>query len=432
MKKGSFAALSPLLALLLALPLGGCMRVSLAPDGDPAPARPEPAPDVVTLEFLHTYSDIETKVFLDEVLPLFHRQYPHIRIDAVRKDHTDQLKDTVLAAVADNKAPDVMRMDIVWVPEFAKRRALTDVSALPGFADIRDQFIGSLIQTNTFQGKVYGLPVNANTRAAIFNKTLLREAGLDAPPATFDELVEAARRLKATRPDAYGIGICCSNGWGSLPYFWTLGGTLTDDSYTRATGYLNGEGSLAALAKLKAWLDEGLVSPSITGGMPGTWDGILKGQLLMIDDAHWFYTVNETGPNRELLSNVVSVPFPDDVRVGTSVLGGENLVLFEGSEHKQEAWTFMRWMTTEEPQRLMAETGLIPTIKHLQAMNQNPLFTPYLEQLSNARPRPPVPAWTDIEDVFARMLERIMTGEQPVAEAADEAAAAIDRLLAEP
>ncbi|HZG55013.1 extracellular solute-binding protein [Paenibacillus sp.] len=417
--------------LLAALSLSACMRVSLAPDDAPPAPAPEAAPHVATLEFWHTYSDLETKVFLEQVLPLFHRQYPHIRIDAVRKDYTDQLKDTVLAAVADNKAPDVMRMDIIWVPEFAKRGALSDVSALPGFQDIRGQFIGSLIQTNQYKGSYYGLPVNANTRAAIFNTRLLREAGLDAPPATFDELADAARRLKRTHPDAYGIGICCSNGWGSLPYFWTLGGELTDDAYARATGYLNGEGSRAALSKLKAWLDEGIVSPSITGGTPGTWDGILKGQLLMIDDAHWFYTVNETGPNRPLLADVVSSPFPDDVRVGTSVLGGENLVLFESSGNKQEAWTFMRWMTTEEPQRLMAETGLIPTIKHLQAKNDNPLFATYLEQLSDARPRPPVPAWTDIEDVFARMIERIMTGEQSVEAATDEAAKRIDALLRE-
>jgi len=425
----SFVALT---AVIGAWMLSACMQVSLAPDEAAPQARSDEAAGVVTLEFWHTYSELETELFEEQVLPAFHRQYPHIRIDAERQDFTDQLKDTVMAAVADNKPPDVMRMDIIWVPEFAKRGVLADISALPGFADIREQFIGSLIQTNYYQGRYYGLPVNANTRTALFNMNLLREAGLTAPPSTFDELVDAARTLKLARSDAYGIGICCSNGWGTLPYFWTLGGSLTDEGYTRASGYLNGEASKAALAKLKAWYDEGVISPSITGGMPGTWDGILKGQLLMIDDAHWFYTVNGTGANRGLLDDIVSVPFPSDVRVGTSVVGGENLVMFASSAHKQEAWTFIRWMTTEEPQRLMAETGLIPTIKHLESMNQNPLFTSYLEQLGTALPRPPVPAWTDIEDVFARMIERIMTGEQSVSEAVDEAARLIDRLLSEP
>ena len=79
----------------------------------------------------------------------------------------------------------------------------------------------------------------------------------------------------------------------------------------------------------------------------------------------------------------------------------------------------------------MSETGLIPTIKNLQGKNQNPIFDVYLEQLDHANPRPPVPAWTKIEDVFARMLERILTDEQTITEAVDEAAIIIDGLLLE-
>lgn len=174
-----------------------------------------------------------------------------------------------------------------------------------------------------------------------------------------------------------------------------------------------------------------MISPSIIGGEPGTWDGILKGQLLMIDEPHWFYTVNETGPNKELLQGVEIGLLPSDVNIGTSVIGGENLVLFDKSPFKKEAWQFIQWMVTEEPQKIMSETGLIPTIKNLQGKNRNPIFDVYLDQLDRANPRPPVPAWTEIEDVFARMLERILTDEQTITEAVDEAAVIIDALLME-
>ncbi|MDQ6423129.1 extracellular solute-binding protein [Paenibacillus sp. LHD-117] len=432
--------------LLVAAALAGCMRASLAPEIDgERTENGDVGKYAVELEYWHTYSDLEQEVFLAKVLPLFEKQYPHIRVNAVRKDYTDQFKDTLLFAVADNKQPDVMRMDIVWVPEFAKKEALAELSGMPGFKAIKDTFIGSLIQTNMYKGGYYGLPVNANTRAAIYNKTLLREAGLTEPPTTFEELEAAAERLRASKPEAYGIGVCCSNGWGMLPYFWTLGGELTDPQYTKASGYLNGEGSRAALSRMKDWLDRGIVSRSVLGEVPGTWDGILKGQLMMIDDAHWFHTVNATGPNKELLDDVVIGLFPGSgqaggqgaaaadadgkAATGTSVIGGENLVLFEQSEHKQEAWEFIRWMTSEEPQRIMAETGLIPTIQGLENSVPNPIFKPYLEQLKRAKPRPPVPNWTAIDEEFARMVERIMAGELTVEAATDQAAVQIDGLL---
>ncbi|QNK58813.1 extracellular solute-binding protein [Paenibacillus sp. PAMC21692] len=423
-----------MLLILATVTLAGCMRPSLAP-GELAEQEPEgdAARYAVELEYWHTYSDLEQEVFLEKVLPLFEKQYPHIRINAVRKDQTDQFKDTLLFAVADNKQPDVMRMDIVWVPEFAKKEALEELSGMPGFDAIKDTFIGVLIQTNVYKGGYYGLPVNANTRAALYNKKLLEAAGLSAPPSTFEELEAAAERLRAVLPDAYGIGVCCSGGWGMLPYFWSLGGEMTNPEYTKASGYLNSEASRAALSRMKDWMDRGIMSRSILGEVPGTWDGILKGQLLMIDDAHWFHTVNATGPNKELLDDVVIDLFPglESGSGGISVIGGENLVMFEQSSHKQEAWEFIRWMTSEEPQRIMAETGLIPTIQGIENNVTNPLLAPYLEQLGQARPRPPVPNWTAIDEEFARMVERILAGEMSVGEATDRAAARIDELLLE-
>ncbi|WP_214627697.1 extracellular solute-binding protein [Paenibacillus agaridevorans] len=423
-----------MLLILATVTLAGCMRPSLAP-GELAEQEPEGDTSryAVELEYWHTYSDLEQEVFLEKVLPLFEKQYPHIRINAVRKDQTDQFKDTLLFAVADNKQPDVMRMDIVWVPEFAKKEALEELSGMPGFDAIKDTFIGVLIQTNVYKGGYYGLPVNANTRAALYNKKLLEAAGLSEPPSTFEELEAAAERLRAVLPDAYGIGVCCSGGWGMLPYFWSLGGEMTNPEYTKASGYLNGEASRAALNRMKDWMDRGIMSRSILGEVPGTWDGILKGQLLMIDDAHWFHTVNATGPNKELLDDVVIGLFPglESGSGGISVIGGENLVMFEQSSHKQEAWEFIRWMTSEEPQRIMAETGLIPTIQGIENNVTNPLLAPYLEQLGQARPRPPVPNWTAIDEEFARMVERILAGEMSVEEATDRAAARIDELLLE-
>ncbi|QGQ97975.1 extracellular solute-binding protein [Paenibacillus psychroresistens] len=417
-----FKSMIMLLSILL---LVSCTNSSLVSDNNPPSSEDVDQRD--TIEFWHTYSDIETKVFEEHILPLFEQEYPNIKIHATRLDYTDQLKNNILASVADNKQPDVMRIDIKWVPELAKYGVLAELSELEDFNQLKERFIGFLLSTNEYHGKYYGLPVNATTKAAVYNLKLLKEAGLSEPPSTFDELIQAVKYLQTKHSDVYGIGICCTEGWGTLPYFWTLGGNLTDDKFTKTDGYLNSEASIRAITTLKMWYDQRIIGPSILRGEPGNWDGVLKGKLLMIDEAHWFHIVNSTGDNKDLLKDTIIAKFPSGVRAGTSIIGGENLIMFKDSKQREQAWTFMKWMMTEQPQKILAETGLIPTIKDV--VNNNPMFTPYLEQLNNALPRPPVSVWDDMDKVYTRMMERILTNEQPIKAAIDEAVLKIDAML---
>ncbi len=418
-------------SLAIAALLAGCASRSLLPGeaGKKQAPASKPSDSKIVLEYWHTYSELEEAVFREKLLPLFESEYPDIEVNAVRKDYTEQLKTNIVAAAADRKQPDVMRLDMIWVPELARLGVLEALSGLEGFQAVKERFIGSLIETNRYKDSYYGLPVNANTKAAIFNMRLLKEAGLQSPPQSFEELLEAHKRLAASHPNLSSIGICCTGAWGTLSYFWTFGGKLTDEGYRRATGYLDSPESIAAIKQMKLWYDQGIISPSIITGEPGTWDGMLKGELLMIDEAHWFYTVNSSGENKELLQDTVLSLFPRHNNEGTSVIGGENLVLFTNSANKEAAWRFIRWMMTEEPQRIMAETGLIPTIKQMEISNPNEWYIPYLKQLDKAMPRPPVSTWTQIDDEYSRMIERILSDELPLEEAVRSSAERIDQLL---
>jgi multiple sugar transport system substrate-binding protein len=386
--------------------------------------------NITVLELWHTYSDIETIVFETQVLPLFEEKFPHIKINAKRQDYTEQLNNNVLASVADNKQPDLMRMDMIWVPQFAKNGALVNLSEMKDFTDIKSRFIGTLIETNLYKDKYYGLPVNANTKTAIYNKNLLMEAGFSEPPETFQQVIDITKKLKQNNADLYGIGICCSSAWGIMPYYWTFGGKISDEKFERASGYLDSPESIAALEKIYNLYQEGIISPAILGEEPGSWDGVFKGKVFMIEEAHWFFTVNSNGENKDFLEDMIIGQFPNDVITGTSIIGGESLVLFKASKHREEAWEFMKWMVTELPQTIMAETGLIPTINDVKNKNENPLLTPYLEQLNNARPRPTVSTWTEIDKEFAKMIERILTNEQSLEDAVLHTTAQIDKLLA--
>jgi len=386
----------------------------------------------VTIEYWHTYSDSEEKVLLEKIKPKFESEHPNIELKLTRMPY-EGLKDQVIAAVAGDAAPDLMRMDIIWVPELASKGALKKLSDLPGFDDVKSAVFDSPMQTNIFKGEYYGVPLNTNTKVAIYNADTLKEAGLDQAPATMDELVQAARNLKSQGKQ--GIGVSSIGAWGVLPYFWSLGGKVTNDDYSQVEGYLNSPASIEALETIVSWNNEGLVIPALLGGEPGSWDGLKSGQYMMIDDGPWFFSIllGDAENTFNPLDKTVRAQLPAGPGGSVSVVGGENLVTFANSKHPEEAWTFMKWMLGKEPQQIMVEAGMVPTNREAaQAIDpgQNPYIGTYIEQLNTALPRTPIPQWGEMETIFNLSLEKAIRGDQTAADALNEAVKQINAILA--
>ncbi|WBL14597.1 extracellular solute-binding protein [Sutcliffiella sp. NC1] len=384
------------------------------------------------IEYWHTYSDQEEVVLTDKIKPMFEEAHPDIELKLTRMPY-EGLKQQVIAGVSGNAAPDLMRMDIVWTSEFAQIGALQDLSGYEGFENVKNSVFEAPMATNFYDGKYYGLPVNTNTKIAIYNKQLLEKAGLSEAPETMDELVKAAEAAKTVGSKG-GIGVGGSFAWGFLPYFWSLGGTLTNDVFTQFDGYINSPESIAAVETMAGWHNDGLTAPSILGGEPGTWDGMQNHEYLMIDDGPWFFSIlmNEEGNKFDALNDTVRGLIPAGDGGSRSVIGGENLVIFANSKHPEEAWTFAKWMLTEEPQKLMAETGLIPT--NIDAANdpaflENPFIQEYVTQLETALPRTPIPQWSEIEAVINLNFEKVIRGEMDAKAAMDDAARQAEALL---
>lgn len=390
------------------------------------------AADRVVIEYWHTYSDAEERVLLDEIKPLFEEEYPHIELSITRMPY-EGLKQQVIAGVAGDAAPDLMRMDIVWVPEFAQMGALKKVSDLDGFEAIRNQVFEGPLETNQYNGEYYGLPLNTNTKVAIYNKNLMEELGITSPPKTFAELEELSKQLVAAGHQP-GIGISGTGAWSVLPYFWSLGGRLTNDDYTRIEGEMNSPESVQALETIVRWHEQGLVAPTILGGEPSTWDGMQNHEYFMIDDGPWFYSIleAEADDDFDVMRDTVRALMPAGDGGSRSVIGGENLVIFTNSKHPEEAWTFVQWMLSEEPQKRMGKTGMIPTniaAATAPELLDIPFIAEYVEQLETALPRTPVPQWGEIETIFNLAVEKAVRGAEGAQQVLDEAAAQAQELL---
>ena len=154
---------------------------------------------------------------------------------------------------------------------------------------------------------------------------------------------------------------------------------------------LNGPGTVAAVTKLKEWLDKGFLSPSILGGGTATSDQFGNAQTATIVEGPW-------------MPGIFANQFPDlsfeyaPIRPARMAARRSWVARTSSSSTtrtmKDAALAFTRFMLSEEAQRLMGTTGQMPVLTSLIGDAALPDFFPtFMQQLETAKARTPVPSW---------------------------------------
>ncbi|MEI0739730.1 extracellular solute-binding protein [Paenibacillus sp. JTLBN-2024] len=100
--------------------------------------------------------------------------------------------------------PDIAEMFGTWVPEYSRHGALAE---LPDGETLSKEYYPAPVGGYMLNGKLYGLPMEYNIEngGMLIHPQMLKEKGIDRPPATWDELVDAAKKL--TVRDGKGIKV---------------------------------------------------------------------------------------------------------------------------------------------------------------------------------------------------------------------------------
>lgn len=378
----------------------------------------------VEITFWHSYSEGEEAIFTEQVLTAFEKAYPNIKVNAIRMPY-ESLDEELVTAVSGDAAPDVIRLDLTWVSQMAKIGALECLDDYEGFDEISSGTVEGSLRTTLYKGEHYGLPLNANTTVAVYNNAMLKEYGFEEVPESLEELMAA---LEKTDPAQEKWLFCISGSynWAMLPFIWTLGGSVTNETYSQATGYLNSEATVEALDTIVSWYQDGVIGPAIMGEQPDSWGGIEAGNYTMMVEGPWFFSASD------VMDSYTPALLPSVDGRSISIVGGEDIAITSTSSKKDAAWTFIRFMLEDEQQIAMAEAGMIPVSE--SAMSQvditnAPYVSVYMEQLKTAEARIPCSSWPTIETILNTAFESALRGSQTSQEALDDAAAQIDALL---
>jgi len=178
MKKNLISSLA--LWMIVAVILSAC---SAAPTSSPAPSVAEPAeteaaattaPETaptVEISFWHTYNEdgAENDTLVNTLIPAFEAEHPNIKVNAISVPY-DSFRKKLLAALVAGTAPDLIRSDIIWVPELAEMGALAALDAvMPDFSEYKDMVFAGPLSTNFWKDHYYGLPLDTNTKVWLYN-----------------------------------------------------------------------------------------------------------------------------------------------------------------------------------------------------------------------------------------------------------------------
>ena len=303
-------------------------------------AAAEPAEEV-TLNFWHHYSaqSPENETLTNVLIPKFEEENPGITVNAVSHEWAD-LHDKILISAQSDTLPDVARLDSAWVPEFQKMGILVPLNKeMSDFQDVADGLLESAMTTAQIGGDSYGLALNTNTKILYYNTEAFEKAGLTAP-ATMDEFVEDCRKLSGTNDagqQVWGYDEPGLAGWNLCPFIWSMGGSLTNEDQTKATGYLNSKETVAAIQMLADLYQEQAITGWNSGDIPMT-DGFGTGRYMMLLEGPW--KVSElAGAYPDFKYSTAPVPAGDGGSI--SVLGGEDIGMFN-TANKDAAWKFMK------------------------------------------------------------------------------------------
>jgi multiple sugar transport system substrate-binding protein len=200
--------------------------------------------------------------------------------------------------------------------------------------------------------------------------------------------------------EQYGYALGGTYFWAPAPVFYSMGGQVVDEGVTTATGFVNGEASLAALQLFSDLYDQGCLSPNLLGGGVGTSDGHATGLYAMITDGPWMVDIYK-GSYPDFEVNFSQVPAGPGGST-SSVVGGEDLVVFADTDQQGAALAWATYLLSEDTQRTMAEVGMIPTLSGLAGDGSLPAyFDIFMQQLETAQARVPHPKWSDMDNAIS-------------------------------
>ena len=262
--------------------------------------------------------------------------------------------------VSGGDIPDVVEMPDTWLALYGGSGQLSNLEDRIAAWDHGGTLTDKTMAMARQAGDAFMIPYGFYLRAMFYNKKLLAEAGVAAPPATMDEFMAASEAVSKL-DGKYGYclrgGPGGTNGWVMMAA--AMNGTnefFTADGQSR----INEPGSVAGIQFLIDMYQKGYApKDSVNWGFNEIVAGFYSGTCAFLDqDPDALIGIAERMPAEDFA--VIPMPVgPADKAFPT--IGFAGWSVFKASEHQDEAWNLVAALSTPDANATWAKrVGVIP------------------------------------------------------------------------
>ena len=285
----------------------------------------------------------------------FEKENPNIKID-IQVNGWDSYWTALEAAGTGGSLPDTFWMHSNNIFYYGSNEQLLDLTDYIEKSDKVDlnNYPDGLNQIYNIEGKQYAVPKDYDTIALWYNKKLFDEAEIAYPDEswTWSDLKEAAKKL--TKEDGSQYGFCAGlhNQEGYYNFVYQNGGEII--TADKKSGYIN-EKTIQGITEYFSYVKEGL-SPAI-------YDDAARGEAIQngLCAMGLFGSWNLSGfASTDLMKeNFDCAVLPMSNEGGrASIFNGLGNAVASNTEHPDEAWKWVEYLSSKEGQERQAELGI--------------------------------------------------------------------------
>ncbi len=366
-----------------------------------------------------------------------------VRIIRQPTDSDQRRQGLVVALESRQGDPDVFLMDVVWIGQFAASGWLEPIGPLAEKTKFPTQpFFRRIIDhADLYQDTLFALPIYVDGGLLYYRKDLLAKYGYDAPPETWEELLEYSLEVqkgeRLENPHFYGFvwqgaqyeGLVCT----FLEFAASNDGAIAKDDRKIQ---LNTVQNTEALTFMRQLIHAYQVSP------PNTFTEMKEEEVRnffqrgnALFERNWPYAwklhENEVSPVR---GKVGIAPLPHFLGgESVSALGGWHVGISRYSDAKEQAWDLVKFITSYETEKkLMLNLGWNPGRRDLYHDNEVMEKFPHLPILKmifeNSVSRPALPHYARLSEAIQRYLNGCLSGQMDAQDALDHAQQEIEKI----
>jgi multiple sugar transport system substrate-binding protein len=340
------------------------------------------------------------------------------------------LRDKTLLAQGSGGGYDVVLFDVIWPAEYATNNILLDVSdrITP---EMESGVLPGAWSTVEYNDARFGMPWILDTKYLFYNRSMLEQAGIEAPPRTWSELSEQAKAIKDAGIVEFPIVWSWAQAEAVICDYTTLlsafGGKFLDDQGKPAFA---ADGGLQALEYMVQTLEDGISNPNSVEYLEEDVRRVFSnGEAAFALNWTYMYNLANAGDDSTVKGQVGVAPAPgvEGVSELSAMNGSMGLGVTATSQHPDEAWDYVVYITSQPVQNDYAELSL----PIWSSSYEDPAVTEGREELIAAAskalavmyPRPTTPAYNELSTLLQVAIQEALLQVSSPADALANAAA---------